>query len=431
LELLKVKNLFISVAILFFVFCTFSACKKKGLNERPTIEIISPAEGASFNSNEAISIKVKVTDDVDVRLIKVGINDENSIAITASQSINVTEKELEKLFVFKLDDPNIKQGSFYISALVSDGEFETKKYLKINIKETPKILMGFITSEANGANSILNFYNTVGTKENSFFYQGVFTKGAFFSSEQLLLSYSLNSGAKAIKWPELNIIWEYNVAPVVNMTIDNDRFFLIKSDHYTTGFNASDFSIYKNYYDPGFVYYPQCAAIGNTVFCAFQMSPNLNAQKKIISYDINTSSVLKEKFTDHIIKDLLTLHDDIYVTYHITSLGEHQIGLYDYANNNFSSIYNLTESVKEILKLDAQNILILNNSGIGILNVPNQSFQMIINQNSINGFAFESIRNEIFIVHNQVVEEYAINGAMIASYNIGYLANSINLMYNK
>jgi len=58
-------------------------------------------------------------------------------------------------------------------------------------------------------------------------------------------------------------------------------------------------------------------------------------------------------------------------------------------------------------------------------------FQMIINQNSINGFAFESIRNEIFIIHNQVVEKYAINGAMIASYNIGHQAKSINLMYNK
>jgi len=431
---LKRKNLIKLIQLIsFFILlcCAYISCKKKKVNQRPSIEILSPTEGATFNHNEEITVKIRASDDVAITLIKVVINDLNSVAITPSQSIVTQLQNTDKSFVFKLSDANLKSGELYISALISDGELETKKYLKINFNELPKSFTGFITGQESGSNTILNLYNADNIKQNTFLFEGGNTKAAFISAQQVFLGFGTNSNTKAIKLPELNQVWEYSISLVKNITIKDDRFYLIKADNYTTGYNASDFSVYKSFYEPSFTYFPECAAVGNNTLCAFQMQPNLLTQKKIITYDINTSAILKEFLTNNIIKSIIHINNEVFATHHINSNGQHQLGLYNFENNLFSDIYTFGTNVKAILKIDANNILIYSDDGLGMYNFQSNFYQLIINQTAITSFDYDNLHNEIYLTRNNIVERFSTNGNLISSTNLDHQPQSITLLYNK
>jgi hypothetical protein len=410
---------------------TVISCKKNNENQKPIIEIVSPSVNTTFNVDETINVKVKASDDVEIKLIKVVINDENSVAITASQSFSPNLKNTEKTFVFKLNDLGFKSGKYFISVMANDGELETKKYLEINLNELPKTYTGFITSQQTGNNSLLNLYNKNNTKESTFLFEGDFTDAVFFSSHQVLLGYGVNAKAKAFKIPSFSQTWEYTASSIKNLSVKDDRFFLLKSDNYTTGYTVSDFVTFKSYYEPSFIFSPACAAVGINTICVFQMQPNLMAQKKIICYDLNTTSILKEFLTNNIIKSIIHIKDELFAIHQINTNSQHQIGLYNASTNVFSDVFTYDEIVKSIVQLDVNNLLVLTDSGLGILNLQNLNFQMILNQINITDFEYESLNNEIYLTRNNLVEKYSVSGNLIASTSLDHQPKSITLLYNK
>jgi hypothetical protein len=348
-----------------------------------------------------------------------------------SQTLNLSNKTIDKTFTFKFNNNNFQGGKCFISVLVSDGELETKKYLEIHINESPKIFTGFITSELVGSNANLNFFNNSGIQQGSYFFEGNFSGGIFFSSEQTIVGFANSSMAQAIKLPSIDKVWQYNAAQVKNMTFNENQFFLLKDDGYTSGFNVSDFSSYQSYYEPTLTYLPVCAAAENNMICVFQNLSNLSAQKKIIVYDIITSNIIKELNTQNTVKMLISVNNNEFVTHHISNSNQHQIGLYNFMNNTINTIYISNTNIKSISKLDNNTIFVLNNSGIGLFNIQTNNFQMLIAKTNIVSFEYNIIDNEIYLICDNLVERYSLTGDFISSLSLTYQPNFICLTYNK
>lgn len=149
----------ISKFLLLFLFSLFfvlllTSCKKNAENLPPEIHILSPKEGNYFQVDDEIKVILQVKDDIEIKYIKVGINDQNSVAIAPSQTININQKNSEKSVSFKLDNSTIKGGKCFISVLASDGEKETKKYVEIIINELPKIATDYNNSSFRSKHNI-------------------------------------------------------------------------------------------------------------------------------------------------------------------------------------------------------------------------------------------------------------------------------------
>jgi hypothetical protein len=429
LILMPVKNTNV-IFFIIFISIVFFGCKKKIQNQKPVFEILSPTEGATFNANEEINVIIKASDDDEIVSIKAVINSENSVAVTPSQTVAINQKSIEKSFVFKLDENTIKSGVYYVSVLVADNELETKKYLKININEGAKNLTGFITTESAGGTTKFSAYNNQGVKNGTYESNVLIDDFVFFPSQQLIISYTLNSKASAKKLPDFNQVWEYNTSLVKNFCFDENRFYLIRSDNYISGYNIDNFSVFKSFYEPTFTYNPTCGAPGVNIFCSFQMTPNLNDLKKIIAYDFTTSNIIKELLISQIVKKIVQINNDDYVTYHLNNQ-LHEIGLYQYENNSYSTIYNVGQEVKLMMKYDTKNIFILTNNSLGILNIEQGIFQTIINKANISSFDYDSVNNQIYIVINNVAERYNLSGNLLSTYSLDHQPNKIKLTYNK
>jgi hypothetical protein len=406
-------------------------CKKKEDNLSPVLNILSPTEASDFNVDEEIKVKVSCSDDKEVKFIKAGINDQNSVAISAAQLININKKNSENIFSFKLNNVSATAEKCYIVVLVSDGEKETKKYVEININAIPKIATGFITTHVSGSTTGLTHYSLDGALQNSQNCDGEIKDGDFFATQQVWIGYSSDEGAKAFKLPDFNQVWSYNLAQIENFTRNSEQIFLIKSDHYTAGFNIDDFSIFRNYYEPSFTYHPKCAATNENIFCAFHMQINVSEPKKIIVFDFISSNILKELLIQDEVKSLEWLNNNIFVAHIANFNNNHNVALFDADANTLNTIYNASSNIKSILKLDNTNVLILSDEGVGILNILNHGYQTIISKTNIVDMAFETVSDQIYIVIGNKIEKYNLNGNVLATYQLNNQPNTIHLTYNK
>lgn len=426
---------FLKIVIQFWfsicIILLFSSCKKNDENKAPVITIVSPGEGTSFNIDQEIMVEINVSDDVEIKFIKVGVKDENSIAITPSQTIQVNEKTVAKKIRFALDQSTAKSGKSFVTILANDGEKETKKYVEIIINEVPKVATGFITAQLSGTNTLVNYYTVNGEKQNSYTIQGSYSSGTFFSSSKVWVGCSQNSGAVAYGIPSWNMIWTNNSAQIENFTRDEEQLFLLKGDYYTTAYNIKDFSVLKNFYDPNFNYKPFCAANNTQMFCAFQKHQNASVQNKIIVYDFNTSSILKELLLNEEIKSMEFFFNNVFIAHTISSSNQHRIAIYDADSNELNNLYTSGSPVKSIKKLDNNLLLILSGSGLGILNIQTHAFQSIINKNNITDFELENVKNQIYLLCGNQIEVYSLNGDLFSALTLAEIPHFIDITYNR
>lgn len=421
-----------SLILILVVLTTLNySCKKKSENKKPQLEILTPSEGTIYSSEDEIKVKVIASDDQNIKLIKVVINDENSVAIVQSQTLTINEVYTEKTFKFKVNDSSLKSSKCFVSVLVSDGALETKKYLEITIQESPKKITGYITGQIIGSSTNIKFYDNLGNIQHSFLSEGQLQNGVFFSSEQLFVHHTFNSSVKALKLPTFSQVWEYSNSQVNKVIANANQFYLLKSDYYTTGYNIYDLSMFKSFYEPTFTYSPYCGAIGTELLCIYQMPANLNAQKKLILYDINTSSILKECLTNNTVKSIVSLSNSIFVMHQINSINQHQIALYDFNTNSLNSIYQSPTPINTILKIDDNRLLIHSNTGLGVFNMQSLNFQMLVNNTLIACFDFNTINNEIYLSHSNKIERYSLEGNLVSSLNLDYQPSFLGLTYNK
>lgn len=416
--------------ILFLVLFTgvLFSCKKKIENKAPKLEIISPEEGRNYFDEEEVIVSLKASDEENIAFIKVGINDENNVSSVAAQTVIVNQKETEQTFRFRLNKAIINTSVFYITVLVNDGTLETKKYVKIFLQKQPLKLTSFVCTNTQGSKTYFDLYNINGEKLNTFETIGNYSHALYFSKTKTLVAFG--TSVKAFNLNNFDEVWSYSESPVNNIAYDENRLFVLKSNYYTTAYNAVDFSVSANFYQPGFTMQPYCAAIGDEGIGIYHHEYNLTGQKKISFYDFNTSGILKEYAMVNHVESMTYIKDGLFAVHTKTISNTHQIGIYTFGTNIFTPVYNTTSEIKQLIKTNDNNILVCTDNTIGIFNIQLQSYTPIIVQNGITAIAYDQVSNQIYLATTSTLNRYDMDGSLIGSINLLNSPGSLTLIYN-
>ncbi|MCC6253073.1 MAG: hypothetical protein IT238_11510 [Bacteroidia bacterium] len=418
--------------LLFIVIICAISCKKKAENLKPVIEIILPKNGAVYTADDEIIVRFKVTDDQLIKAIRVGVNDENNIAIATPQSFEINQKEVEKEVIFKLNNPTHQSGKYYITIVAFDEESETKKYIEITILEAARKLIGFIVCSNNTSNtSLLNIYNSLGEYQQSISFDSKVNNYYFFPLSQSVLTVLSSQKAMAYSIPGLSKVWEYANSIVSGINKDENNFYLHKTSHYTTRINSLNYTDINNFYDPAFYYYPQLAETGNNIVCTYQKSLNNNEQNKITCFDLNTSGIVRDLLCAYHIKSMVHLQNNVFALNYSDANNNHHIGMFSYTSNDITPIYSSSSDIYSLIKISDNKLLLHQSSSLSEFSLQNYSLLPLLNNSSIFDFTYNDLNSEIYTVESMAIKKYNLSGNLLQSIPLPYQPSMIRLMYNR
>jgi len=146
------------------------SCKKKESNEAPSINIHSPVENTTINSIDTLDVKVVVTDD-DANNLRVSlyVADENMQSVTAPTVYNFSGNYVNLDVKYAVDERWLESGTYYFVVNASDGELQTKSFVKISVSSIPKVFSGLVVGvkSSQGCDIYMCDTNFVFTKQFS------------------------------------------------------------------------------------------------------------------------------------------------------------------------------------------------------------------------------------------------------------------------
>lgn len=126
------------LALLLILF----SCRKKEDDVYPTVQIITPSAGTSFDVFDSILASVKVSDDQHLELVQLDvITESNAFALPAEQRTEFDSLDETVNIVIEIDDVHLESGTYFLRAMVSDGTNEQFAFREIQIIEAPLQLL--------------------------------------------------------------------------------------------------------------------------------------------------------------------------------------------------------------------------------------------------------------------------------------------------
>ncbi len=133
--------------ILIAVFSCSCADEKD--EEPPRVILESPYENQTFLTVDSIEVVVGITDNEQIKSIKVGLVDEdyNDLGIERSYPASGTSYTLATDFL--LEEPFLESGSYYLAVRASDGENVGSGYVRVQLTAIERVVENLLVVTAN------------------------------------------------------------------------------------------------------------------------------------------------------------------------------------------------------------------------------------------------------------------------------------------
>lgn len=113
------------------------SCKKKD-EIPPSVDFITPNEGAIYNVYDTVHARFTATDETGLQHVFAQILDENFIPIGPSETVSISSSNSQGSAEIVIEDKLLTTGDYYILASASDGKNETREFREIRIIALPK-----------------------------------------------------------------------------------------------------------------------------------------------------------------------------------------------------------------------------------------------------------------------------------------------------
>lgn len=138
------KIIFRIIVFCLLLYITLS-CKKKVLNEPPIINIHLPLENTTISSIDTLDVKVIIRDNsANMLRISLYIADENMRTVTSPAIYNLSGNFVNLDVQYAVNERWLESGIYYFVVNASDGELQTKSFVKISVNCVPKVFSGIV-----------------------------------------------------------------------------------------------------------------------------------------------------------------------------------------------------------------------------------------------------------------------------------------------
>lgn len=144
---------FFYISLLFILIISQIACKKKDLNEAPSLNINFPVENFTVQSVDTFEVKAVATDDnADNLRLTIYVADINLQAVSSAAVYNFSGNSANLDVLYELNERWLSSGVYYLVVTASDGELLTRKFVKLYVSSISKKLSGYVVGIKSGQN---------------------------------------------------------------------------------------------------------------------------------------------------------------------------------------------------------------------------------------------------------------------------------------
>ena len=377
---------------LLTILIVFSDCKKKD-DISPTAEITKPDAMTQFDYNDIITVQGKVTDETELKSIKIQLVGLDGSATDFSYEIEATSHTQVFSKSFTLDDRHMVSGNYFIKVIATDKADNTKTaYREINYSELPLALNDIYVITKNNAFTF-DLFKVNGSSTSSVYnFSGDFQDMAPNSYwEQLMLS--AGSNGNLTSFDPINLIVNWSKTPQTT-----------SQPYYG--------KMYQKPSDKG-VYVAQ----GDNTAVSYDKS----GQKQ------RTLSLASTNQANHIIEE------GEYIIVEEKAVGQNKLGVYYKSTGYLKHQFNLTgEVVKMLPKADGEIYLITKLGTQSYLYVYYVGDNYTYEPHAITvGITYDACAvssDEIFIAHDNGVLKYTYNNNSMIN-TIAAVANQLEYDY--
>lgn len=141
------KSIFKILILSFFTGQVFISCKKDKDAVPPVISVLSPRDNNSFSVFDTLEVNADISDDSQLASVSIQLMNENLTPALSLSRKTVSGKNYSLRADYIIYDSRLLSGIYYLRVTASDGENETKEYVKLYISESASSSQGiFIIS---------------------------------------------------------------------------------------------------------------------------------------------------------------------------------------------------------------------------------------------------------------------------------------------
>lgn len=194
--------------LILSILAVFSSCRKETDEEEPSITVLYQ-NGSSFNYGDTISLRIRVTDNVEVERVQMNLL-KNGISFGTSGSSDVFQQSSELGLELVISDRTIETGNHSLNIFATDGNNDENLFLSIWVNELPLRFTGLVAITENGSNVFLNRFDSIlapETPQNLIMDYGASALNSF--SQELIIGGAGNGDLLGVSLLDLNTNWSY------------------------------------------------------------------------------------------------------------------------------------------------------------------------------------------------------------------------------
>ena len=426
------KTIFIVVGLLIIF-----SCSKEKDTQSPVITIDLPTHLQLINSGDTIQVKGVITDNKNIKSIRVVLRDDNNIpALSAiNLQVNSTRYELNELYFF--NDIHMNTGTYTFTISASDGENITTKYIDVSVGEVPKVRERvFIFDNVANTTSVYQLDNALNT---SLFktINGDFIGGIANSYYQQIISVGSATGnATAIDAEFATNLWEVSTIttpPTPYFTTafsDNKTPYLGYYDGEIKGFDAGGNVNFAAHAVNGF--YCESGFVHENYLVTEQVNITRTNFRFGLYYLFSGASYLQFLIFEDIIGMYSFKPNEIVLISNDAS-GNAKLSFFNISANGFSSPFSIGSG-----KIDATEevgkglYLISKNGDIRLINANTFTSQTYLSAVNANKIKYDVYTDELYLIDGNVLTVYDFSSKTLkGSYTHTNPILDVAFMYNR
>lgn len=135
--------------MLILIASLLVSCGDEKDDESPRVIIERPYENQTFLTVDTIDIVVGISDNEQIKSIKVGLVDEDFNGLGIERSYPASGSSYTFASDFFLDEPFLSSGSYYLAVRASDGENEGSGYVRLQLTAIERVIENLLVVTAN------------------------------------------------------------------------------------------------------------------------------------------------------------------------------------------------------------------------------------------------------------------------------------------
>lgn len=296
----------------FLIIAT--SCKKESDTEAPTISILAPSDGASYNVFDTILVRVDVSDNEQVKRVSVALLD-NGVGVLPTVSREVGQQSANNIgLALPINNIQLETGQYSLRVRATDGANDENQFVSVFVQEEPKRFRGVIAVCDAGVNQEIHRFDSVLNQTLLTTLNMDRGVGALSSvSQQVVIGGGQVGGLRAIHVDDGSQQW--NVPNLGIGTIpyfhhahtSNNTVYVSSEDGFIRGFNQFGAVVFSGQATSAHRAVYQWSQADHIISEQVQIS---GPARKFVVYFNNSGIVANEFFTDLTIVEAFPRQDD-------------------------------------------------------------------------------------------------------------------------